>query len=132
VSRGQRWRSDAIASISRSKPSDRSDGDVVRGEAELRPDPLLDGAVAAEGAVVDAVQHHAHAVAVGAVAHQLGPDLARHGNRHREGAQQLLVERVVEAPLAGAVPGPAVRRGQRHDPLGAAEEQREQVGLVVV
>src|SRR5438105_1693546 len=121
-----------VEALLRLEPADRTDHDVARIQPERRARAFFARSIAMEGAMVDPVQHDAYLCRRRAATDQLGSNPARYGNRDREPRDNSLVERVVEQPLAPAVAGPSVGGRQRDDAFGARDQQRQQIGLVLV
>ena len=106
--------------------------EIGLGDREFAAGLRLEGPIASEGRVIDPVQHDANVVRTGATVDQLASGVARHRNYRGKQAQDALVERVIQPPLADAVSRPAVDGRQRNDRLESGQQPGEQIGLVVV
>ena len=81
---------------------------------------------------VDAVQDGGYPFPLCAGIHEPVRNLAGNGDDAWKPAEQPALRRIVEACLAGGLPGPAMGGRERHDPFGASQQKRQQIRLVVV
>jgi hypothetical protein len=105
---------------------------VIRRDAQRRAHRRDASGIANELPVVNGIQHGGDARRIGPVSDQLASDVARDRDQSRETGEHALVGRVVEVPLSGGVAGPSVDSGDGARAGGFGQQQRKQIGLVVV
>ena len=114
------------------QPADGTNHDVFGRHAKLRSCRSSHRGIPAELHDIDAVEQRQDALRPHPAPFELLTNLPRYGNDERKGSKQVFVRGVVQEPLTRRQAAPVVNRSKRDGAGPPGQQQREEIGFVVV